>query len=55
MDGYRSLTIMMLDGDIVAFAPSTTYRALKDAGLISRTSGKPSSYGHRLCATYRTA
>jgi len=45
MDGYRILTFMMLDGDIVAVAPSTTYRVLKDAGLISRTSGKPSSKG----------
>jgi len=45
LDGYRSLTFMMLDADIVAVAPSTTYRVLKAAGLIGRSGGKPSRKG----------
>jgi putative transposase len=45
LDGYRSLTFMMLDADVAAVAPSTTYRVLKAAGLIGRAGGKPSSKG----------
>lgn len=46
LEGYRSLTFMMLDADVAAVAPSTTYRVLKGAGLIGRASGgKPSSKG----------
>ncbi len=44
-DGYRRLTYMMLDRDIVAVSPSTTYRGLKAAGLIRRFNGKPSKKG----------
>lgn len=33
-EGYRRLTFMMLDRDIVAVSPSSTYRVLKEAGLI---------------------
>ena len=29
LEGYRSLTFMMLDADVAAVAPSTTYRVLK--------------------------
>ena len=35
-NGYRRLTYMMLDEDIVAVSPSTTYRVLKRAGLLRR-------------------
>jgi len=35
-EGYRRLTYMMLDADIVAVSPSTTYRILKAAGLLNR-------------------
>jgi len=35
-EGYRRLTYMMLDSDIVAVSPSTTYRVLKEAGLLNR-------------------
>lgn len=35
-EGYRRLTYMMLDDDIVAVSPSTTYRVLKYAGLLNR-------------------
>jgi putative transposase len=45
LDGYRSLTFMMIDADVAAVAPATTYRVLKAAGLIGRASGKPSKKG----------
>lgn len=35
-EGYRRLTYMMMDGDIVAVSPSSTYRILKSAGLLNR-------------------
>jgi putative transposase len=35
-EGYRRITFMMLDGDLVAVSPSTVYRVLKDAGLLRR-------------------
>jgi putative transposase len=35
-EGYRRLTYMMIDEDIVYVSPSTTYRVLKDAGLLCR-------------------
>lgn len=35
LEGYRRLTFMMLDRDVVAVNPSTTCRALKAAGLIA--------------------
>jgi hypothetical protein len=35
-EGYRSLTYMMLDENVVAVSPSTTYRVLKSAGVLSR-------------------
>ncbi len=36
LEGYRRLTFMMLDEDIVAVSPSTTYRVLKAAGRLDR-------------------
>lgn len=45
LEGYRSLTFMMLDADVVAVAPSTTYRVLKGAGLLARTNAKASKKG----------
>ena len=35
-EGYRRLTYMMIDNDIVAVSPSTTYRVLKTAGLLNK-------------------
>jgi transposase InsO family protein len=35
-EGYRRLTYMMIDDDIAAVSPSTTYRVLKAAGLLNR-------------------
>ena len=34
-EGYRRLTFMMLDADIVACSPSSVYRVLKDAHLLA--------------------
>lgn len=45
LDGYRRLTFMMLDADIVAVSPSTTYRVLKKAGLLDRKNVTPTKKG----------
>ena len=45
LEGYRRLTFMMLDDDVVAVSPSTTYRALKTAGRLDRRSASTSSKG----------
>jgi transposase InsO family protein len=34
LEGYRRLTFMMLDCDVAAISPATTYRVLKDAAII---------------------
>jgi hypothetical protein len=44
-EGYRRLTFMMLDRDIVAVSPSSTYRVLKGAGLLDCWKPKPSLKG----------
>lgn len=44
MEGYRCLSFMMLDADVVACSPSTVYRVLKAAGLLQRQHN-PSSKG----------
>ena len=43
--GYRRLTFMMLDEDVVAVSPSSVYRVLKAAGRLSRGSWSPSKKG----------
>ncbi|MFO0911416.1 MAG: DDE-type integrase/transposase/recombinase [Pirellulales bacterium] len=43
--GYRRLTFMMLDADVVAVSPSTTYRALKQSGRLDRGRFSPSKKG----------
>src|SRR5262249_30229468 len=45
LEGYRRLTFMMLDRDIVACSPSSVYRVLKAAGLLDRHTPKASSKG----------
>lgn len=45
LDGYRRLTFMMLDDDIVAVSPSSTYRVLKAAGRLDRRRWAPSKKG----------
>jgi len=42
-EGYRRLTYMMLDRDIVAVSPSSSYRVLRDAGLLQRWNTAKSS------------
>jgi len=46
LEGYRRLTFMMLDRDLVAVSPSSTYRVLKAAGLLEGWNVKPSKKGH---------
>ena len=43
--GYRRLTYMMLDEDLVAVSPSTTYNILSGAGLLGPRSVRPSCKG----------
>jgi transposase InsO family protein len=45
LEGYRRLTFMMLDDDIVAVSPSSTYRVLKNAGRLDRRWAAPSKKG----------
>jgi len=45
LEGYRLLTYMMIDADIVAVSPSSVYRVLKTAGLLGRWNARPSSKG----------
>ena len=45
LEGYRRLTFMMLDGDIVAVSPASVWRVLSQAGLLQRWNGKPSRKG----------
>ncbi len=44
-EGYRRLTYMMIDEDVVCTSPSTVYRVLKEFGLIGRAKHKPSKKG----------
>ena len=45
LEGYRRLTFMMLDRNLVAVSPSSTYRVLKSAGLLEGWKPKPSQKG----------
>ena len=45
LEGYRRLTFMMLDQDIVAVSPSSVYRVLRQAGRLDRWNPSPSSKG----------
>ena len=44
-EGYRRLTFMMLDRDIVAVSPSSVYRVLSGAGLLRRWDNKANNKG----------
>lgn len=44
-EGYRRLTYMMLDADIVAVSPSSVYRVLKRRDLLGRWNRTPSKKG----------
>lgn len=45
LEGYRRLTFMMLDQNVVAVSPSSVYRVLKQAGMIGRGAATPSKKG----------
>ena len=45
LEGYRRLTFMMLDQDVVAASPASVYRVLSGAGLLDRWNRKPSKKG----------
>lgn len=42
-EGYRRISYMMLDKDLVAVSPATTYRVLAHAGLLKRWNEKSTS------------
>ena len=44
-DGYRRVTYMMMDNDIVAASPSSIYRVLKNAELMRKWNRKESKKG----------
>lgn len=45
LEGYRRLTFMMLDQNVAAVSPATTYRVLKAAGRLERWNRLPSKKG----------
>ncbi len=56
LEGYRRLTYMMLDADVVAVSSASVYRVLKAADLIGRIKNKPSKKGtgfHQPSAAHR--
>jgi transposase InsO family protein len=46
LEGYRRLTFMMLDQNIVAVSPSSVWRVLSRAGLLEKWNKKPSKKGN---------
>lgn len=45
LEGYRRLTFMMLDADVVAVSPTTVWRVLSTAGVIDRWKKRASKKG----------
>jgi len=45
LEGYRRLTFMMLDADVVACSPASVYRVLKAANLLGGASPVPTKKG----------
>jgi putative transposase len=45
LEGYRRLTFMLLDANVVAVSPSSTYRVLRAAGRLDRWNRTPSRKG----------
>ena len=45
LDGYRRLTFMMMDENVVAVSPASVYRVLKEHGLLERFSRKNTAKG----------
>ena len=48
LEGYRRLTFMMLDADIVAVSPTSVWRVLGRAGLLSKWNRQAVEEGHGL-------
>lgn len=46
LDGYRRLTFMMIDRDVVAASPSSVYRVLREAGRLDKRRFKASTKGN---------
>jgi transposase InsO family protein len=45
LEGYRRLTFMMLDRDVVAVSPASVWRVLSQAGRLRKWNGQPSRKG----------
>lgn len=45
LEGYRRITYMMMDDNLVAASPSSVYRVMLRAGLLGRWNAKPSAKG----------
>jgi putative transposase len=45
LEGYRRLTYMMIDADVVAVSPSSVFRVLREAGRLRRWGHKASKKG----------
>jgi len=45
VEGYRRLSYMMMDADVVAVSPSSVFRVLRDADRLRRWATKPSKKG----------
>ena len=45
LNGYRRLSFMMLDENVVAVSPSTVYRVLKKEGILKDSNSKESKKG----------
>jgi transposase InsO family protein len=45
LDGYRRITYMMMDANIVAVSPSSVFRVMKRAGLLQQWNRTPSKKG----------
>jgi putative transposase len=45
LEGYRRLTFMMLDQNVAAVSPATTYRVLSKAGRLDKWKRRPSKKG----------
>ena len=45
LEGYRRLTFMMVDRDLVAVSPASVYRVLKAAGVLRGWNRQPSRKG----------
>jgi hypothetical protein len=52
LEGYCRLTFMMLDANVVAASPSSVYRVLSQAGVLSPFQGNRSKKGTGLAHSF---